>query len=73
MEPRRKHAEGERNAAGQPEGRGTMRYPNGDVYEGEFKQDKREGRGTYRKANGQVGVSCWKADKLVGEGGTDSR
>ena len=38
------------------EGRGTMRYADGDVYEGEWKADKKEGRGTYRFANGTGGV-----------------
>ena len=43
--------EGECNAAGERQGRGTARYTHGDVYEGEWGAGKREGRGTYRYAN----------------------
>ena len=39
---------GEYNAAGEFEGRGVMRYANGDVYEGEYKAGEKEGRGVYR-------------------------
>ena len=60
--------EGERNAAGQPEGYGTMRWADGDVYEGQWKGGKLEGRGTYRTANGRVEVGFYKADARVGEG-----
>ena len=34
------------------EGRGTYRYASGNVYDGEWKSDKREGHGTYRFADG---------------------
>ena len=36
--------EGERNAAGQREGYGTMRWADGDVYEGQWKGGEPEGR-----------------------------
>ena len=39
---------------GKPEGRGTYRFANGNVYEGEFKDGNPEGRGTMRKANGDI-------------------
>ena len=35
--------EGERNAAGEEEGRGTYRYADGDVYDGEYKAGKMKG------------------------------
>lgn len=60
--------EGERNAAGQREGRGTARYPTGNVYEGNWKAGKREGRGTERFANGNIYVGDFKADKQEGRG-----
>ena len=52
--------EGERNEAGEKEGYGTMRFDNGDVYEGEYKADKNDGRGTYRNASGDVYEGEWK-------------
>ena len=45
------------------EGRGTLRYANGDVYEGEYKEGKKEGRGTMRYANGSVYEGEWKGGK----------
>ena len=59
---------GEYNAAGEFEGRGVMRYANGDVYEGEYKAGKKEGRGIYRCANGNVYDGEWKAGLFEGHG-----
>ena len=39
--------EGERNAAGEYEGHGTMRYPDGSVYEGDFKDGWMPSDGDY--------------------------
>ena len=36
------------------EGLGTMKYGNGNVYKGKFKDDKRKGQGTLKLANGDV-------------------
>ena len=36
--------------------RGKERCASGNVYDGEFKADKKEGRGTYRWADGAVEV-----------------
>ena len=58
--------EGERNAAGEYEGRGVMRFANGDVYDGEYKAGKMEGRGVYRYADGDVYDGEWKAGKAEG-------
>jgi hypothetical protein len=38
---------GQRNAAGQCEGRGEYRFASGSVYKGECKANNKEGRGTY--------------------------
>jgi len=45
-----------------------MTYPDGSVYEGEFKQNKREGTGRYMYANGEVYEGSWKDDKKHGLG-----
>ena len=60
--------EGERNAAGEYEGYGTMRFAEGTVYEGKWKGGKREGRGTLRLANGDVYEGEYKGDKFEGRG-----
>ena len=60
--------EGERNAEGQRHGRGTCRFADGGVYEGEYKDGMQDGRGTYRKADGDVAVGFYKAGDPVGEG-----
>ena len=60
--------EGERNVAGQREGRGTMCWPGGDVYEGEWKANQKEGRGTIKWADGEQDIVEWRADARVGEG-----
>ena len=51
--------EGERNAAGQPEGRGTMRWREGGVYEGEFAAGEIGGIGVFHAADGRADVSAW--------------
>lgn len=38
---------GTTNAAGKPEGRGELKYPDSSVYEGEFVGGRRDGLGTY--------------------------
>ena len=50
------------------QGRGTWVYPNGQVYEGEWKAHKREGRGIERSANGDVYEGEYKAGKREGQG-----
>ena len=59
---------GEYNAAGEREGRGVMRYADGDVYDGEFKADEKEGRGVFRWASGDVYEGEFKAGKIEGRG-----
>ena len=45
---------GTRDAQGQAEGRGTVRYASGDVYEGELRNGKQHGFGIYKHAGGNV-------------------
>ncbi|XP_075053976.1 radial spoke head 1 homolog [Mixophyes fleayi] len=44
--------EGERNEAGERDGQGKARLPNGDTYEGMYERGKRHSKGTYRFKNG---------------------
>ena len=60
--------EGEHNTAGQAEGRGKVRWPDGTEFEGEWKANMQEGSGTYRYANGKVEVGRYKASADFGEG-----
>ena len=46
--------EGERNAQGEREGRGTMVYASGDMYEGQWRAGKKHGQGKYTTATGDV-------------------
>jgi len=48
-------------------GNGRLLYPNGDVYEGQFKNDKRYGQGKLTAQNGSVQEGIWSDDKLTGE------
>jgi len=59
--------EGEYNAAGEREGRGVMRFADGDIYEGEWKAGWFEGHGVYRHANGGVDAVFFKQSAPVGE------
>jgi hypothetical protein len=43
-------------------------YADGNIYEGEWKDDKRNGRGKYTKVNGNVYEGEWKDDKRSGRG-----
>lgn len=60
--------EGERNAAGQREGRGTCVYANGSQYEGEFKADEYDGHGQYGAANGDGYEGDFRAGVMHGQG-----
>ena len=59
---------GERNAAGECEGRGKYVFADGDVYEGEWKANKQEGRGISRYASGGVYEGEFKAGEKDGQG-----
>jgi len=60
--------EGERNAAGQYEGRGKGRFVDGTVYEGEWVGGWREGRGRCEYADGNVYEGDFRAGKSEGRG-----
>ena len=44
-----------------------MYYYNGDLYEGDWVNDKQEGQGTYTWKNGSKYVGSWKDDKKNGK------
>ena len=60
--------EGARNGAGQREGRGKLRYHDGDEYDGEWAADEMDGQGVYRHANGAVYEGQWRAGQMEGLG-----
>jgi hypothetical protein len=43
-------------------------YPNGDIYEGEWLNDKKHGQGKMTYANGDIYYGDWKNDKKHGQG-----
>jgi hypothetical protein len=49
-------------------GYGIYRYPNGDVYEGEWDNDKKHGLGEYIYSDGSVYRGEWKEDMKHGTG-----
>jgi hypothetical protein len=48
--------------------RGKVRLPNGDEYQGTFKDGRKDGKGVLRKKNGDVFIGNWKQDKPHGAG-----
>lgn len=50
---------------------GIYLYPNGDCYQGYFKDSKRDGDGTLIKANGSKITAFWKNDEEAGERARD--
>ena len=51
-----------------PHGYGIYRYPNGDVYYGEYKQKQREGQGYKKWPNGNEYCGEYKNDMKWGDG-----
>ena len=49
-------------------GQGTMTWPNGDEYVGEWKNDKMDGQGTMTWGNGDLYEGDWQDDIMNGEG-----
>ena len=47
---------------------GTVNFPSGDKFAGEYKDGKRKGQGTVTFANGDKYVGEWKDDKANGQG-----
>mmetsp|Transcript_10910 Transcript_10910/g.22100 ORF Transcript_10910/g.22100 Transcript_10910/m.22100 type:complete len:230 (-) Transcript_10910:224-913(-) len=60
--------EGERNSAGQWEGRGRYTFADGSVYEGEWRANQQDGHGTFRFHSGNLYYGQWKAGKKHGHG-----
>ena len=50
------------------DGQGTYIYPNGEKYEGDWKNGKYHGHGTYSWSNGNKYVGEWKGGNLNGQG-----
>ena len=54
---------------GQIHGKGKIKYKNGDIYEGDFKQGIKEGEGIYRFKPGlRVYTGQFKSDTITGLG-----
>ncbi|MGB3297266.1 MAG: pentapeptide repeat-containing protein [Phormidesmis sp.] len=54
---------------GQPaDGRGTMVYPSGNRYDGEYKDGDRNGCGTFKFSNGRQYIGQFKSDQFSGKG-----
>lgn len=60
--------EGERDAKGKPEGKGTLRFSEGTVYEGQWRGGKQDGYGTLRRASGEVYEGEYKNGQRTGRG-----
>ena len=65
--------EGEVNAAGDPEGEGSLEYPGNDeflrqIYEGQFVSKKAHGKGTMRWNQGDKYEGEWKEGLRHGKG-----
>ena len=48
-------------------GVGEYKWPNGDIYQGEYISDFREGKGKYLWKDGSILEGWWQADRLNGE------
>ena len=59
---------GDENANGVPHGKGTIEFPDGGSYEGDWVDGLRHGQGTASFANGDVYVGEWQNDMMHGQG-----
>ena len=59
---------GERNAQGEEEGRGTMVYASGDMYEGQWRAGKKHGQGKYTTTTSEVYEGGYVEGKRHGYG-----
>ena len=48
------------------DGQGTMTYPGGEQYVGEFRDDKRHGQGTMTYPDGGYKTGKWQDDGFLG-------
>ena len=60
--------EGEYNENGKKHGKGIWRYPNGDVYEGDWYEEQKQGYGKYTYSDGDVYEGGWYNGKRHGKG-----
>ena len=60
--------EGEVNAAGEQEGRGTMVYVSGSIYEGQWLAGEEHGQGKMTYGTGDVYEGGWVEGKTQGQG-----
>lgn len=60
--------EGERNAFNRFHGKGTYKYTNGNVYEGEWVDGRKNGEGTQTWANGEKYSGGWSNNREHGKG-----
>jgi hypothetical protein len=58
---------GQFNGTYDPLGYGVYEYANGDIYEGDFKDNKKDGKGTFTFANGRKYEGHWKNDERHGK------
>lgn len=49
-------------------GKGTLRFPNGDVYSREFQNDKQKGEGRMYFSNGDLYIGSWQGGQVHGFG-----
>ena len=65
---RQPHGYGMRNEHGEAEGRGTMVYASGDMYEGQWQAGQKHGQGKSTSATGNVYEGEWVNDQRHGHG-----
>lgn len=46
-------------------GRGKLYLTNGEIFEGEFKEDSIEGQGQFKTWNGDIVSGIWEGNMLV--------
>ena len=49
------------------EGKGEVKYANGDLYRGHFSAGKKHGQGAYERENGEQIQGTWENDRKNGE------
>jgi hypothetical protein len=59
---------GDRNSLGEMHGYGIYKFGNGDVYEGEFKNNEMSGHGIFRYLNGGIYTGSYKNNEMNGQG-----